>query len=53
MSSDAVTVWLHQLQAGGPSPNGSACVKARGAADKPLEVDGNPYEFERKGTAAR
>jgi peroxiredoxin Q/BCP len=30
-----------------------ARVKARDAANKPLEVDGKPYEFERKGTAAR
>lgn len=30
-----------------------ATVKARDAANKLLEVDGKPYEFERKGTAAR
>lgn len=30
-----------------------ATVKARDAANKPLEVDGKPYEFERKATAAR
>ena len=30
-----------------------ATVKARDAANKVLEVDGKPYEFERKGTAAR
>lgn len=30
-----------------------ATVKARDAANKVLEVDGKPYEFERKSTAAR
>jgi peroxiredoxin Q/BCP len=30
-----------------------AKVKARDAANKLLEIDGKPYEFERKGTAAR
>ncbi len=30
-----------------------ATVKARDAKNLPLEVDGKPYEFERKGTAAR
>lgn len=30
-----------------------AMVKARDAVNKPLEVDGKPYEFARAGTAAR
>ncbi len=39
-------------QFGVPVGKGAA-VKARDAANKVLEVDGKPYEFERKSTAAR
>lgn len=39
-------------QFGVPVGKGAA-VKARDAANKPLEVDGKPYEFERKATAGR
>ena len=39
-------------QFGVPVGKGAA-VKARDAAGKVLEVDGKPYEFERKATAAR
>lgn len=39
-------------QFGVPVGKGAA-VKARDAANKPLEVDGKPFEFDRKSTAAR